>query len=147
MGDHTTTISRECTSNASTAKYGQGLFILSRQAALFRGDKQKAAALIVVPHIGVEVRHGAPFPGCVARAPLYEEADRETPEHSQDPYGIRCPHPAGILTGASVQPLLQSVFNAPVCPSADPPRRGRQLGLRPAGQQPNRFFLASAGLR
>ena len=50
----------------------QGLFILSTQVALFRRDKQKSTALIVFPHIGVEVRHGTPFPGCVARAPLDE---------------------------------------------------------------------------
>ena len=123
-----------------------GLFILSPKAALFRCDEQKAAALIVFPHIGIEVRHCAPFPCCNTRAPLDEEADGETPEHTQHPYGIRCPHPAGILAGADVQPLMQSVFNTPVVPSTGQPRRSRQLRLCPAGQQPNRFPLASAGL-
>ena len=84
----------------------QGLFILSTQAALFRRDKQKSVALIVFPHIGVEVRHGAPFPGYVARAPLDEEADRKTPKHAQDPYGIRSSYPAGIIASAGVQPLM-----------------------------------------
>ena len=84
----------------------QGLFILSTQVALFRRDKQKSTALIVFPHIGVEVRHGAPFPGYVARAPLDEEADRKTPKHAQNPYSIRSPYPAGIITSAGVQPLM-----------------------------------------
>ena len=85
---------------------GQGLFILSTQVALFRRDKQKSTALIVFPHIGVEVRHGAPFPGYVARAPLDEEADRKTPKHAQNPYSIWSPYPAGIITSAGVQPLM-----------------------------------------
>jgi len=91
--------------------------------------------LVFQAHFFMKIGQGGFGPLGVLIAPVHEQAHTDAAEHSQDPRGIAMAHAAAILSGADIQPLVQSGFDAPVSALRRQPLRGAQAFRGAAGQQ------------
>ena len=82
--------------------------------------------------------------GAVARigllvGPSHKQADAHAVQEPQDLYGVRIVDAQAVLQGRTVQPLMSSVFDAPVLAVVAQESFGPHLAGLAAGRQPIDF--------
>lgn len=106
----------------------------------------KGVAVIVEAHLAEEVRQIFVLALEVAGSPFLRDTDGQAAKEAQEESGLTMTDSTAILIGGHIQRLMQPVLNAPFLALRGEPGGRRQTRGFAAGQEPDRFRLASLDL-